>query len=121
MRSVLFAAVGAAVITLAGSGVASAHEPGRFGYIGNGGHDLSPHWHKTLTPYGPTFWYGNGPHDLMPHNHTVGPFGGVRSYSYTPFGPTKSYNGFPGYGSGYYGGLGGYGGYYGGYGSPWGW
>lgn len=112
MRSLLFSMIGAAAITLAGAGTASA-QPFGYRYFGNGGHDLSPHGHMTLTPYGPTYWYGNGVHDLMPHNHRVGPFGGVRSYSYTPFGPTKSYNGFPGYG--------GYGGYYGGFGSPWGW
>jgi len=100
-------------LAFAGSSQAQAHDPvGGFGSYGNGRHDLAPRWHKTYTPYGPAVWYGNGPHDLLPHNHSVSPWGGVRSYGYTPFGPTKSYNEFPGYG-GYYGGYsGGYGGYY---------
>jgi hypothetical protein len=83
-------------LAFAGLGQAQAHDPpGRFRY------------------------YGNGPHDLMPHRHSVSPWGGVRSYSYTPFGLTKSYNGFPGYSpypGGYYGGYGWYGRY-----QSWGW
>src|SRR5262249_59050912 len=96
--------LGVSCIELGGAGIALAPPPGvpyQGGYYGNGPHDLAPHWHKTYTPFGPTYWYGNGPHDLMPHNHTVSPWGGVRSYSYTPFGPTKRYNGFPGYGPSY--------------------
>lgn len=125
MRSTLFTALAlglGAFLFGASAPTASAHPPGGPvvwpGGYGNGAHDLSPHWHKTRTPFGPTYWYGNGPHDLMPHSHTVGPFGGVRSYSLTPFGPTKSYNGRPfGYGGGYYGGYGaGYGSGYGGFG-----
>ena len=115
MSSKVFAPVlGLALFAFWSAPTASAHPPGGFGGYGNGAHDLAPHWHKTYTPFGPTYWYGNGPHDLMPHNHRVGPFGGVRSYSITPFGPTKSYNGFPGFGG--FGGYSGYGSYYGGYG-----
>lgn len=126
MRALLFAAVGAAGLTLGTATTASAHPPGAQipGYFGNGPHDLQPHWHQTYTPYGPITWYGNGPHDLMPHGHTMSPWGGTRSYSFTPFGPTTSYNGFPGGFGGYYGGRGygggGFGTYpgYGGY-RPW--
>jgi hypothetical protein len=112
MRSFILAGgLALAVLAFAGANPAQAHDPRGFGGYGNGRHDLSPHWHKTYTPYGPVIWYGNGPHDLMPHNHSVSPWGGVRSYHNTPFGPTKSYNGFPGYSpypGGYYGGYGGY-------------
>ena len=123
MRALVLAAFGAAALGLAAPSRASAHDPAGPGwsypgrYYGNGAHDLTPHWHKTRTPFGPTYWYGNGPHDLLPHQHRVSPWGGVRSYSYTPFGPTTSYNGFPGYGySGGYSGYRGYGGF--GYGYP---
>jgi hypothetical protein len=124
MRSTLFTAavLGLGVLLFgAAAPPAFAGPPGRHGHhhagYGNGLHDLTPHWHKTYTPYGPTLWYGNGLHDVMPHNHTVGPFGGVRSYSYTPFGPTKSYNGRP-FGYGGYSPYGfGYGSGYGGF--PW--
>ncbi len=113
MRTYLLAGlVGVALLGFAGAGQVSAHEPNR-GYAGygNGAHDLVPHWHQSMTPFGPTYWYGNGPHDLLPHQHSISPWGGVRSYSNTPFGPTKSYNGFP-----YYGGYSPYyGSYYGGY------
>lgn len=53
-----------------------------------------------------------------PHNHSVSPYGGVRSYSYTPFAPTKSSNGFPGGGNNYspFGSGGGYGDGYGDFG-----
>ncbi len=117
MRSVLLSAAVGAALLVAASGRAGAHEPPGFGgYFGNGPHDAVPHWHKTLTPFGPLYWYGNGPHDFVPHAHRVSPWGGVRSYSYTPFGPTKSYNGVPGYGGfGYRR----FGGYSGGYGAPW--
>jgi hypothetical protein len=116
MRSFILAGgLALAGLAFAGANPAQAHDPPRgFGGYGNGRHDLSPHWHKTYTPYGPVIWYGNGPHDLRPHGHSVSPWGGVRSYHNTPFGPTKSYNGFPGYSpypGGYYGGYGGYGGY----------
>jgi hypothetical protein len=130
MRTFTLAAVlGVALLGFAGAGTAQAHGPGGlYGGYGNGAHDLLPHWHQTLTPFGPTYWYGNGPHDLLPHHHGVSPWGGVRSYSPTPFGPTKSYNGFP-YSGGYapyYGGYtpyggGGYAPYYGGYYGGWGW
>jgi hypothetical protein len=119
---ILTALLGAAVLGFAGAGTAAAHPPGgSYAGYGNGPHDYVPHWHRTITPYGPVYWYGNGPHDYLPHNHSISPRGGVRSYSATPFGPTKSYNGFP-----YYGGYAPYsgGGYYGGY-APyyggWGW
>src|SRR5262245_33363680 len=101
MRSYLLAArIGLASLAFIFVSPVSAHPPAGGGshpggLYGNGAHDLAPHWHKTHTPFGPVYWYGNGPHDLMPHNHTITPWGGVRSYSYTPFGPTKSYNGFP--------------------------
>jgi hypothetical protein len=125
----LAAALGVAVLGLAGAGTAQAHGPGGFyGGYGNGPHDYLPHWHRTQTPFGPVYWYGNGLHDYLPHHHSVSPWGGVRSYSLTPFGPTKSYNGFPYYGgyAPYYGGgyAPYYGNYYGGY-APyyggWGW
>jgi hypothetical protein len=135
----LAAAFGVALLGFAAAGTAQAHGPGGFyGGYGNGLHDFLPHWHRTLTPFGPTYWYGNGLHDYLPHHHSVSPWGGVRSYSFTPFGPTKSYNGFP-YSGGYYGGglyggsyyggyapysggyYGGYAPYYGGYYGGWGW
>jgi hypothetical protein len=98
------------------AGNVEAHSPWEvYAGYGNGAHDLAPHWHETLTPYGPVYWYGNGPHDLLPHEHTVSPWDGVRSYHYTPLGPTRSFNGQPYYG-GYYGGYTPYyGGYYGGW------
>jgi hypothetical protein len=94
---------------------ASAHPPGghyphRSGY-GVGAHDLVPHWHKTYTPFGPTYWYGLGAHDFAPHKHSVGPFGDLRSHSWTPYGPTTSYHGLPGpggYGRPYGAGYGGF-------------
>jgi hypothetical protein len=110
MRAFLLATVlGVAVLAFAAAGKAEAHGPrgGIYAGYGNGAHDFAPHWHQTYTPFGSVYWYGNGPHDYLPHNHTISPFSGVRSYSYTPFGPTTSYNGFPGggyYGGGYYGG-----------------
>jgi hypothetical protein len=108
VRSFIFAAgLGLFGLTFTGAHQAQAHEPFGFGSFGNGAHDLAPHWHKTYTPFGPTYWYGNGLHDVLPHRHSVSPWGGVRSYSLTPFGPTRSYNGFPGYG-----GYPGYGGFY---------
>ena len=113
--------LGVAVLGFAGAGKAEAHPPGRaYAGYGNGPHDFQPHWHQTITPYGPVYWYGNGPHDYLPHDHSVSPWGGVRSYSLSPYGPTKSYNGFPPYGGSYGGGsYGGYapysGGYYGGW------
>lgn len=120
MRSFILAAgLGLFGLGSLGAGQARAHEPP--GGFGRGAHDLVPHWHKTYTPFGPTYWYGSGLHDVLPHRHSVSPWGGVRSYSLTPFGPTKSYNGFPAHG-GYYGAYGGsyYGGH-GGYRSVWGW
>src|SRR5204862_4036432 len=128
MRAFILAAVLAvAGVGFAGTGKAEAHPPGKvYAGYGNGAHDYVPHWHRTNTFFGPTYWYGNGPHDYLPHHHSVSPWGGVRSYSITPFGPTKSYNGFPSYGGyyggGYYGGYtpyyGGYAPYYGGYTTP---
>ena len=117
MRAFLLAVgLGIAGLLFGGAGVAEAHGPRGYAGYGNGAHDFAPHWHQTLTPYGPTYWYGNGLHDYLPHNHSVSPWGGVRSYNFTPFGPTKSYNGFP-YSGGYYGGYPGFSrGYYG-----WGW
>ena len=110
MRKFLLAvALVAAVVGFGAVGTAQAgprdhgHHGPRYGYFGNGAHDLVPHGHQTRTPFGPVYWYGNGVHDVVPHGHRVSPWGGVRSYSYTPFGPTKSYNGFPAYGGGYYG------------------
>ena len=29
------------------------------GYYGNGGHDFTPHWHQTYTPYGSYSYYGD--------------------------------------------------------------
>ena len=122
MRAFIRAAIlGVAVLGFGTAGKVEAHPPGGFyaGY-GNGLHDYAPHWHRTYTPFGPTYSYGNGLHDSLPHNHSISPWGGVRSYGVTPFGPTKSYNGFPSYG-GYYGGYAQpYGGYYGGYVQPYG-
>lgn len=119
MRSFLIAGVlGIAALAFAGTNQAFAqhrhnggHSHGYSGGFGNGMHDLTPHWHKTYTPFGTTVWYGNGLHDLLPHQHSYSPWSGVRSYSSTPFGMTKSYNGFPSYYGGYstYGGYGGYG------------
>lgn len=108
MKAFLWTTIlGVAVLGFAGAGQAVAQLPGagNAGY-GNGLHDYLPHWHQTITPFGPAYWYGNGLHDYLPHQHTISPWGGVRSYSITPYGPTKSYNSFP---------------YYGGYSSPWGW
>lgn len=51
-----------------------------YGYYGNGGHDLQPHWHNKRTPFGSVQWYGNGRHDLRPHGHTVTPYG-IESYN----------------------------------------
>jgi hypothetical protein len=51
-----------------------------YGYYGNGGHDLAPHWHTRQTPYGEVRWYGNGRHDLRPHGHRVTPYG-IESYN----------------------------------------
>ncbi|HET6575374.1 MAG TPA: hypothetical protein VFG68_17335 [Fimbriiglobus sp.] len=121
MRSLLLSAAVVAVLLVAAPGRADAHGPPRFGRnFGNGPHDTVPHWHKTLTPFGQTYWYGNGLHDVLPHSHRVSPWGGVQGYSFTPFGPTKSYNGFP-HSSGYFGGYGypSFGGGYFGYSSPW--
>src|SRR5262249_20233910 len=101
---ILVAVAGVAALGFAAADRAEAHEPGKaYAGYGNGPHDFAPHWHRTLTPFGPVYWYGNGPHDYLPHQHSVSPWGGVRSYSITPFGPTKSYNGFP-YPGGFYGG-----------------
>ncbi len=108
-RFILAAALGIAGLGFAAGSRAEAHEPGFYGGYGVGTHDLAPHWHKTYTPYGPTYWFGNGPHDFIPHSHSYSPWGGIRSYSITPFGPTRSFNGYP-Y-SGYYRGY--YRGYYG--------
>jgi len=123
MRTFLLAAIlGIAVLGFAVAGKVEAHPPGKvYAGYGNGAHDYAPHWHRTNTPFGPTYWYGNGPHDYRPHDHSISPWGGVRSYSISPYGPTKSYNGFPSYG-GYYGGgsYGGYAPYYGGYTPPYG-
>jgi hypothetical protein len=85
MKSFLIATILAvAAVGFAGAGTARAHSPWE-GYAG----------------------YGNGAHDFQPHEHTVTPWGGVRSYSITPLGPTKSFNGLPYYGgySAYYGGY----------------
>ena len=66
MRACLFSTIAGvaalAVLAAAPAGV-RAHE----GYFGNGGHDVTPHWHQTQTPYGPTYWYGMGSHDFRPH------------------------------------------------------
>jgi hypothetical protein len=119
MRAFLFSTVAsvAALALLAGAptGV-QAHEPPGFGYYGNGGHDVTPHWHKTLTPWGPRYWYGMGAHDFRPHAHSYD-WRGYRGYSMTPWGPTTSYYSPSPYYSGYYG-YSGYGYPYGGYASP---
>ena len=80
--------------------IAFAHPPAGYG---NGNHDLAPHLHQTLTPFGPVQWYGNGPHDLRPPEQlaqarpehrstralnsaaraTIGHRGGVRSRAYS--------------------------------------
>ena len=75
-----FVGFGALGTAQAGPGHPGHHGP-HYGYFGNGAHDLAPHGHKTLTPFGPTYWYGNGLHDLLPHDHRVSPWGGVRRYS----------------------------------------
>jgi hypothetical protein len=78
MRKVLIAAA-LAVAALGFAGTANAdpghghHGRGHRNY-GNGLHDIVPHWHKTLTPYGPTYWYGMH----LPHSHRVSTSGGVR-------------------------------------------
>jgi hypothetical protein len=114
MRAFMLATVlGIAGLGFVGAGTAQAQF---YAGYGNGAHDYTPHWHQTITPYGPVNWYGNGLHDYLPHDHGFSPWGGVRSYSNTPFGPTKSYNGFPNYG-----GYGGYTPYYGGYYNNGGW
>ena len=51
-----------------------------YGYYGNGGHDLQPHWHTKRTPFGNFQYFGNGRHDLRPHGHTVTPYG-IESYN----------------------------------------
>lgn len=128
MRTLLLFAA-AVALGLAAPGPASAHPPGGHHgghpqsgrYFGNGPHDAAPHWHKSLTPYGPIRWYGNGPHDVIPHRHRVTPWGGVTGYAPDPLGPTKSYNGFPRpFGYTPFGGYSGFGGD-GAYGSPWMW
>jgi len=74
------------------------------GYYGNGGHDLTSHWHTTTTPFGGYSYYGNGLHDLLPHQHVATPWSHT-GYSYSPWGATQSYYSTP---YGYYG-SGGYG------------
>jgi len=60
------------------------------GYYGRGGHDEVPHWHRSVSPYGETYWYGRGPHDDLPHEHRYGP-DSYRGRVYTPWGYTDSY------------------------------
>jgi hypothetical protein len=106
MRKFLVAAVfGLAALGFAGVDSAQAH-PKKGGHGGRGWHDVTPHWHKTQTPFGSYYWYGNGRHDLRPHRHSYTPWGGLRSYSYTPFGRTTSYHGYPGFYGYPYGGFG---------------
>ncbi len=42
-----------------------------YGYYGNGGHDLQPHWHTKRTPFGSFQYFGNGGHDLRPHGDAL--------------------------------------------------
>ena len=69
MRKFLVAAVlSLAALGFAGAGTAEAgpghgghHHGPRYGYFGNGAHDLVPHWHQTVTPFGPTKSYNGFP------------------------------------------------------------
>jgi hypothetical protein len=100
MRAFLFSTLaGLAALALMAAAPAGAQAHGD--YYGNGGHDVTPHWHQTLTPYGPAYWYGMGSHDFRPHRHSYG-WDGYRGYSMTPWGPTTSYHSPSPYSSGYY-------------------
>ena len=71
---------------------AFAHDPfygGFGGYYGRGGHDVFPHWHRSVTPFGSYYWYGRGAHDYRPHHHVITPYS-YRGYSYGPWGYTES-------------------------------
>jgi hypothetical protein len=60
MRALLFSTVaGLAALALLALSPADAQAHG--GYFGNGGQDVVPPWHQTLTPFGPTYWYRMGP------------------------------------------------------------
>lgn len=65
------------------------HRYPSYGYYGGAGHDTLPHWHRSTSPYGTTYWYGQGAHDYYPHEHVVTPYS-YRSYSYSPWGVTES-------------------------------
>jgi hypothetical protein len=116
MKSFMIAAI-VSLVTIGGirtmSNVASAHEfdgngggyggyaggiGGGYGsYYGNGGHDATPHWHQTNTPYGSSMWFGNGAHDFQPHMHSYSP-NSYQGYSSSPWGNTTSYySQYPGY------------------------
>lgn len=68
------------------------YTPGYSGYgsyYGHGGHDIVPHWHRTVTPFGRYYWYGQGSHDYEPHFHSYTPYS-YRGYSFRPWGYTES-------------------------------
>jgi hypothetical protein len=62
-------------------------------------HDVTPHWHRSYTPYGSSSWYGNGPHDYVPHSHIYTPYGKIGQH-YHGWGYTESY--YPRYRYRYY-------------------
>ncbi len=74
------------------------------GYYGWGSHDLVPHWHNNVTPFGSYSYYGLGAHDFFPHSHYYDPFYGGYSLYYRPYRVGFSfYNGYPyNYGNPYY-------------------
>jgi hypothetical protein len=106
MKRFMIAAI-VGLVTLGGIGtmsnVASAQGFGGYGggyvggvgggygsYYGNGGHDASPHWHQTNSPYGSSMSFGNGAHDFQPHMHSYSP-NSYQGYSSSPWGNTTSY------------------------------